>query len=49
MIPPLNVEYPKIVGNTLYRIAGGTIIEEDVSLTESEIERLKGELGVTHE
>lgn len=49
MIPPLNVEYPKIVDNTLYMIAGGTIIEEDISLTAEDVEKLKKDLGIADE
>lgn len=49
MIPPLNIEYPKIVDNTLYMIAGGTIIEEDISLTAEDIEKLKKDLGIADE
>ena len=30
MIPPLDVEFPKIVGDTIYSIAGGTIAEENI-------------------
>lgn len=49
MIPPLNIEYPKIVGNTMYTIAGGAIIEEDISLAEDDIKRLKEELCTCNE
>lgn len=43
MIPPLNVEYPKIVDNALYMIAGGTIIEENIPpLTVEEIRSMLG-------
>lgn len=45
MIPPINVEFPKIVDNTLYRISGGTIIEEDISITAEDIEKLKKDIA----
>ena len=47
MIPPLDVEFPKIVGNTIYSIAGGTIIEENIPpLT---VEEIRSMLGVTND
>lgn len=45
MIPLLNIEFPKIVDNTLYMISGGTIIEEDISLTAGDIEKLKKDIA----
>lgn len=30
MIPPLDVEFPKIVGDTIYYISGGSIVEEKI-------------------
>lgn len=45
MIPPLNIEFPKIVDNTLYMISGGTIIEEDISMTAEDIEKLKKDIA----
>lgn len=30
MIPPINIEFPKIVDDTIYYISGGTIIEENI-------------------
>jgi hypothetical protein len=45
MIPPINAEYPKIVDNILYMVAGGTIVEEDISLTAEDIEKLKKDIA----
>ena len=43
MIPPINVEFPKIVGDTIYRIAGGTIVEEKIPpLSAEEIRHMLG-------
>ena len=45
MIPPLDVEFPKIIGNTIYYIAGGSIVEEKIPpLT---VEEIRSMLGVT--
>ena len=47
MIPPLDVEFPKIIGNTIYSIVGGTIIEENIPpLT---VEEIRSMLGVTND
>ena len=45
MIPPINVEFPKIVGDTIYSIAGGTIIEENIPQLSAE--EIRSMLGVT--
>lgn len=43
MIPPLEVEFPKIVGDTIYSISGGTIIEENIPpLSAEEIRHMLG-------
>ena len=47
MILPLDVEFPKIVGDTIYSIAGGTIIEENIPpLT---VEEIRSMFGVTND
>lgn len=45
MIPPLNIEFPKIVGDTIYSIAGGTIVEEKIHLPS--VEEMQHMLGVS--
>ena len=47
MIPPLDVEFPKIVGDTIYSIAGGTIIEEKIPLPS--VEEMQHMLGVDND
>lgn len=43
MIPPINAEFPKIVGDTLYYIRCGNIIEEKIpSLSVEELRRMLG-------
>lgn len=45
MIPPLDVEFPKIVGDTLYYISCGTIIEENIPPLS--VEEIRHMLGVS--
>lgn len=45
MIPPFDVEFPKIVGDTIYSIAGGTIVEEKITLPS--VEEIRHMLGVS--
>ena len=45
MIPPLDIEFPKIVGDTIYRIIGGTIIEDNISPLSAE--EIRHTLGVS--
>lgn len=45
MIPPINIEFPKIVDDTVYYISGGTIIEEKIPPLS--VEEIRHMLGVS--